>query len=235
MPTYRTITDDLLITLKQHFDDREITFAQCLFWVLLAGNRLKMLHISKRESGAFMTTFVVDTQTDPDLNNRMYVTLPWQIFDMDLDAGVDYMAYFIPGEDRHLTRIQFWRTNPAQARSQSGDPDRAPSPRNPHFYREGYRLYLLGIDVDVTKIEVGLFLTLPDITDVDIDEEMPFPHELMLILQRNVLDIGRWMLAMPATKLNNTGSERNQPMLTSDPGKSVSINDPVLNPDTPTA
>lgn len=235
MATYRTVTDDLLVILKQHFDDREITFAQALWWVILAADRLKMLHIAKRESGAFMTTFVVDTQGDADLNDRRFISLPAQIYDMDLDAGVDYMAYFVQGEDKHLTRIQFYRTSPAQARSQSGNPDRKPSPRNPHYYREGNRLYLLGVTSDVEKVEIGLFLTLPDITAVDIDQEIPFPAELMLILQRNVMEIGRWALTLPAAKLNNTASERNQPVLPTDPGKTVSVNDPVLNPDTPTA
>lgn len=235
MATYRTVTDDLLVILKQHFDDREITFAQVLWWVILAADRLKILHISKRESGAFMTTFVVDTQGDADLNDRRFISLPAQIYDMDLDAGVDYMAYFVQGEDKHLTRIQFYRTSPAQARSQSGNPDRKPSPRNPHYYREGNRLYLLGVTSDVEKVEIGLFLTLPDITAVDIDQEIPFPAELMLILQRNVMEIGRWALTLPAVKLNNTASERNQPVLPTDPGKTVSVNDAVLNPETPTA
>ena len=234
MATYRTITSDIVLLLKQDIDDREIAEAQVMYWVLVVADRLRMLHGVKRSSGAYVTTFVLDIQNDADLGGRRYVTIPGRIYDLDMDGAIKYMKYFIPGSDgQFLREVAFWRTTPAQARSQAGHPDRKPSPHNPQMYREGDRIYLLGVDQNAQKVEAGLALTLPnieEITDDMLDQELPFPAELIMILQRHVMDLGRWTLSVPKTKLENDGTERgnrmdpDMPM----PGKTTSVNDPIM-------
>lgn len=243
MPTYRTIRDDLSILLKQHFDEREILPAQVLYWVIVCADRLRVLHMQKRDSGAFLSSFIADVEMDAAKNNRLFISLPSAIYDLDLDRGVDYICYYLPTADGgtetgELQRIQFWRATPGQIRTASGNSDSAPSPYNPMFYREGQRLYFAGVHPDVEQVEVGIFAALPDVTTIDsdnlLDTEVPFPNELIAILQRNVLSIGRWTLSLPEDKANNDGGERVEGQPPASPAPTTSVNAPEAIITTPT-
>ena len=53
----RHIVDDIVLDLRQNFDDKKIQVAQIAYWIIIVGNRLRAQHIQKRSSGAFLTTF----------------------------------------------------------------------------------------------------------------------------------------------------------------------------------
>lgn len=243
MPSYRTIRDDLSTLLKQHMDDREIQPAQVLYWIIVCADRLRVLHMQKRDSGAFLSSFTADVEMDTNKNNRLFISLPGPLYDMDLDRGIDYICYYLSTTDGgtetgELQRIQFWRATPGQIRVASGNTDSAPSPMNPMFYREGARLYFAGVHPDVEQVEVGVFAALPTVNQIDsqnlLDTDVPFPNELIAILQRNVLSIARWTLSLPEDKSSNDGGERTEGQPPVSPAPTTSINAPETNIQTPT-
>jgi hypothetical protein len=83
--------------------------------------------------------------------------------------------------------------------------EEVPSPTNPYFYRQGNYLYLLGTEsVHVPRVELGLKSTF-DPTDIslDIDQACEFPVELLPVLKRQVLDLGRFILQVPEDLMND--------------------------------
>lgn len=231
MATWGTFVSSIMQTLKQNFDDREITFEQAYHWTIICSDLLNLQHAQKRDTGLLLTTFVADIATD-DIIKRRYVNLPARIFDLDLDAAVSYMCYYIPTDTvddvPRILKIGFYRTNPSQANIHEGDPDQRATPRLPKFYREHNRLVLLGVSPMITKVEIGLMVANPDIKDIVPTDEMRFPPELMTILERHVIDLARHSLMRPATKLANDGSEREQKEAGPLP-PAVSVNAPELN------
>lgn len=234
MATFRTVASNIELYAKQLFDDREIPFGQILFWVIEAGDRLRLLHEAKRSSGAFEYWYVVNIETDPTKFDHLYITLPARIYDMDMDGAVRNISYHIEnncGPD--FLRVDFVRTTRSGAHIRNGKPDEVWSPRNPGYYRLNNRLYLLGVDPDVQQLEITLKTTLPDVTDPNVvDREMDFPPETLLILEQYVLANVRYALGLAPVKLKNDGTERgNQPQQILNADKTTSVNSPVLNPD----
>lgn len=73
----------------------------------------------------------------------------------------------------------------------------------PYWYRVGDRIYFLGTEcINICGIEIGLYLSLAPDTVCDLDEPFPFPDELIVIMQRHVLDLGRFVLMMPTDRVN---------------------------------
>jgi len=68
----RIIVDEILVTIKQTFDDKEVTKAQVAYMTILVGNQLLAQHIGKRDSGQFLNIFgkvpikIANQTTDPD-------------------------------------------------------------------------------------------------------------------------------------------------------------------------
>ena len=52
-------------------------------------------------------------------------------------------------------------------------------------------------------VEVALYSTFNPLTNCDLDAEFDFPQELLPILQRGVLDLGRFVLQLPAERIND--------------------------------
>lgn len=85
--------------------------------------------------------------------------------------------------------------------------DEKPSPANPYFYRAEDRLYLLGIEcINPCGIELGIYTDV-DPDTCDLDEEFPLPTELIPILQRYVMDLGRFVLMMPNDRINEGNAD----------------------------
>lgn len=237
----RYIVDDIAKDLKQVFDDKIVQRSQIAYWVLMIGNRLKSQHIAKRDSGMFMHTFAkipIQTYTavnNPDqVDNRKYIILPKGIYDYDKDGGIEYISYYVedekPGCPPPFTRQTFIRTTPSDAKRLYYTPDETPSPENPYFYVTGKHVYFLGIEcVEAKYIEIGIYNTFDPLTEINMDEELDFPDELLIQLKRQVLDLGRFTLMLPQERTNDGADAPEGKAVPTN--KLVSVNE--LSQDTP--
>jgi len=231
----RHIIDDIAVDLKQVLDDKVIQRTQIAYWVLLIGNRLKSQHIGKRDSGAFLSTFdqipievVSVSKTPNEIKNRKFIRLPKSIYDYDMDSGIEYISYCMEEEQvgcpPPFTNVTFTRTTPSKSERLYYSKYEKPNPSNPYFYRVGDYIYLLGIEcVDIKKLEIGIYATLDPITDIDIDAPFDFPEELLAILKRQVVDLGRFALLIPQERVND--GDDNVQTNTVPTNKIVSVNE----------
>lgn len=213
----RTVVDDLLLDFKQQFDDRQLERAQIAHWVIMIGNRLLMQHIGKRDSGAFLSVYSnvpIETATsnsNPNIvKGRKYLTLPTSIFDYNKDGGIEYISYYNDTDEPNcppaFTRQKFTRTTHSDASRLYLSGYEKPSPTNPYFYRVNKVVYFLGIEcVNPKNVEIGIYSTLEPITssNIDLDDVFEFPEELLIQLKRQVLDLGRFVLAIPEERRND--------------------------------
>jgi hypothetical protein len=208
------IVQEVHEALQQTIDDAQITEQHVAHWVIMVANRLKMQHISKRDSGAHLHVYSGvplernEKTSNPDqVGGRYYFKLPDQVFDFDGDGGIHYISYSPSDDDPRcpprFTKTQMYRTTPSKAQRLYMNPYEEPTPRNPYFYRVHDHVYLLGLEgVNVEAIEVGIFSIIPPVTEVDMDAPIDFPEETIAILQRQVLDLGRFALMMPQEDIN---------------------------------
>jgi len=211
--TLRTIIDDIETDLKQIIDDQSITKAQIAYWCIAVGNNILSKHIPKHDTGAFLSTFIVpvtyfQSNNNPNqAKNRKYFELPGSIFDFDKDGGIDFVAYYNQdeklGDLPEFTRVQFSRTKISEMENLVSDFEK-PTPENPYFYRVHRYVYLLGVEcVPIKEVEVGLFMTIDPVQKIDIDAPFDFPEELIEVLKRRVLDLGRFSLLLPQERAND--------------------------------
>lgn len=206
---WRWVVYDTLNSLKQQYDDAEITLTQVSYWCSVAANRLLSQHIAKRDSGAFVTPYYNIQVLIDTTNNYRYFELPETIFDFNKDDGVEYLSYVSDTDDclPKFTAVRFGRTSVAGSKRLYWTEEETPTPSNPYFYRLKNRIYLLGIeDIAAPILEGGFYQTIPAYV-LDLDDEFPFPDELIAILQRSVLEIGRFILAMPKDNVNDGSSD----------------------------
>ncbi len=238
--TLRYVVDDIAKDLEQVFSSKSIQKSQVAFWVLMVANRLKSQHIEKRSSGAYIHAFtdipieIESVGTNPNnIAGRKRIELPEAIYDFDKDGGINYISFWdreaVSTEcpDRpEFTNRTFTRTTVKGSERLYYDKYEEPSPSNPYFYRLGKYVYFLGIEkADVETIEIGIYSTFNPMDKIDLDAEFEFPEELILILKRQVLDLGRFALKMPEDR-NNDGVDDTNAKNVSDQ-KLVSVNDPI--------
>jgi len=88
-------------------------------------------------------------------------------------------------------------------------------------------VYFLGVErISLDSVEVGLFSTFDPTTPPNLDEEFNFPNELIPVLQRQVLDIGRFVLQIPAERINDANMDYGASNIPKT--KLISVNDPSL-------
>lgn len=240
--TLRTIVNDISKDLKQVSDDKEVLDIQIAHWVIMIANRIRSQHISKRDSGAFLSVFpnipvqqfTVNTSPN-EIKGRKYIEIPEVIYDYDKDGGIEYISYYVdgiePGCPPPFTNQTFTRTTPSDVQRIYFSSYEKPSPKNPYFYRVGPYVYLLGVEcVNVKAVEIGIYAALRPVTDptLDLDKRFDFPEETLYILKRQVLDLGRFVLMMPEDKVNDGNQQANQAVPTN---KLTSVNE--LTEDTP--
>jgi len=198
--TLRYIVKDILEDLNQKYPGADIKFTQVMYWVMLISDAIKRQHLQKEDSSYHVTSFLADVYVDLT-NGRNYIELPKGIYDLDYDRGIHYISYK-PEVDNDIPTfgsIQFNRTTIAKSRRLYWKDDEYPTSANPYFYRLGDRIYFLGVEnINLRKVEIGLYLGFnPVDADIDIDAPFDMPNHLLYIVKRQILDMGRFVLAMP--------------------------------------
>jgi len=212
----RVTVDDILVTIKQTFDDKQISQAQVAYWTIIVANDLLGKHNAKRDSGAFLTTFVdipvqvATKSTNPNIvAGRKYVELPGNIFDYDKDGGVEYIAYYRdeqPECQPDFQRKTIQRTSPGELQWLQLSAYTKPSISNPYWYRTGDIIYLVGLELSPVKlIEMGVYMTIDPLEKIDIDKPFNFPAELLQVLKRQVVDLARFSFLFGNNDRSNDG------------------------------
>ncbi len=203
--TLRYILYDILRDFKQRYSQADISEYQIVYWILIHADRLRKLHIEKRDSGEYLSIF--DVVVNITSGGRKYITLPARIYDFDIDKGIDFITYEQRSTDAVpiFSQVTFGRTTPSKMKRLSYREEETPSPDNPYFYRVGDTLPFIGVeDVPMPNVEVGLFTSLnPTDTSLDIDQAFDFPQDLVPLLKRQVLDLGLFLLQVPKDLLND--------------------------------
>jgi hypothetical protein len=229
--TLRMVVYDILGDLKQVYSSAELTPFKVYYWTLVFADRLRKQHIEKIDSGAFVYRFDNIPVLVDSITGRNYFELPAAIYDFDKDDGIDYIIY-PPTMDLSLPMFasgNFVRTTVAKAQRLYFREDERPSPANPYYYRQNKYIYLLGVEeINLRFVEAGLKTTLdPASLTTDIDAPFDFPSDLIPVLKRQLLDIGRFVLQIPADLVNDGAAfeSKNFPQQ-----KISSVNDPSMNP-----
>jgi hypothetical protein len=205
--TIRMVVFDILNDFKQIYDDAALTPFKVFYWVMVFADRLRGQHIAKIDSGAYTYRFDdVPVLVNPT-TGRNYFELPKAIYDFDKDSGIDYVSY-PPDMDLSMPMwgsVIFTRTTVANVMRLYFRDEEKPAPNNPYFYRQNKYVYLLGVEeINLTKVEVGLKTTLePASLTTDIDQPFDFPQDLIPILKRQLLDIGRFVMQIPSDLIND--------------------------------
>ena len=238
--TLRYVVDDIAKDLKQTFKDKNILKGQIAYYVMIVANRIKSQHIKKISSGAYVHAFTdIPIEIEPigsnpnDIAGRKRIVLPNATYDYHKDGGIDYLSFWDRDavavdciEPPEFTNRTFTRTTPKESERLYYDKYERPSPRKPYFYRQGKYLYLLGIEkVDVETLEIGIYSTFDPLTQISLDDPFEFPEELLLILKRQVLDLGRFSLKMPEDRADDGVDDTNAKGVSDQ--KLISVNDPI--------
>lgn len=208
--------DEIRTTIKQTFDDKDVSRAQVAYWVMTVANKLLGQHGLKRESGAFLSVFIVPVITAVQtllpniIKGRKYIELPKNIFDWDRDDGIEYMAYYDPDEncEPDYQKKTMTRVSPIEIQWLKANKHTEPSPANSYFWRTGEQIHLVGIErVPVNEIEIGLYVTIDPLTKMDLEAPFMFPGELLSQLKREVTDLARYSFLFPEDQDNDGASD----------------------------
>lgn len=246
MATYAQASDDVLIAMGFTTDDALRHRAQVMYNVKLVRDKLAKQVLGKRmKSGDFLgASNMVATYIVPVVHNDVsdnvvtdfdasYFDLPSAVLSLDNGAGINAVRYLrneIPmGCPPAFARNPFTPTTLAGVNSIYDSTYRKPSVKQPYYAqaRAGSkdRVYLFGVNEYVKNLLVSIYATV-DFTDIDPDEEINLPDELLHTLKQMVLGMEAWALQIPQERLKSDGRdfEPNQIVRTSPP---ISINHPA--------
>ena len=201
MTSWRQIIYDIFSILKQNFNDKEITLNHIAYWVQVYSDRLLSQHIQKHETEAYLQTFSQVPVLTETPTGRQYIEIPESIYDFDKDNGIVFIAYDYMVDTNAFAYIRFTRTTMTEAIRLSWTSEETPTPKNPYWYRANkHKIYLLGTEcISLKFVEVGLYVKMG--VPCDLDEEFNFPPELITVLQRQILDLGRFVLQIPRDRV----------------------------------
>lgn len=229
-PTIRYVIFDILGDLKSVYDDAALTPFKIFYWCYIFADRLRKQHIEKIDSGAYVERFEEILVSVNPVTGRNYFVLPKAIYDFDKDGAVDYITYQASWDLSlpMFSSVTFTRTTPGKAARLYFREDERPTPANPYFYRQGDEIILLGVEeINVLKVEAGLKTSLgPVDSTIDIDQPFDLPTDLLPLLKRQLLDIGRFVMMIPADRVNDGAAFDSKAMPTQ---KIASVNDPNIN------
>jgi hypothetical protein len=233
--TYREVVYDIWQSLKQNFDDGELTLAQVLYHVSVSANRLKYQHLNNelKESntigGDYLRVYSgipiqsLNTSRNPNvIKNQKFIVLPARIIDLPRDGGIKFITYdhLDPNCCYGPNQVNFTRITPGFGiKRLYGNPYEKPSEANPYFYTvedesgNGVKIYLLGLECSsIAKLQIGCYAytTAGDIKS--LDDILDLPEHLIEVLKYNVISLGKFVLATGSDNINdgqNTPSAEN--------------------------
>lgn len=248
MATYNEVVDDILRTAGGIHDDFFRSKAAVLFNVIIAADRLKRQRLQKDLSSGYgsrgttdmLTIFQVDVSYETPLSNRGYFTLPGDVYDISENSGVGYIVYNRNSNCKdNLYGVHFTLTTPSEADMLWGAAFQKPRPSMPYYFRARYnngtttysdRVWLLGINPQITSVEVGLYLTVGSLSTIDPDTDIDIPADMLLLLKYQVLNLERWCFSVPQENLKNDGRSTAVGAPQGTPPPMMSINSPILDP-----
>ena len=224
--TYRQVVYDIWQSLKQNFDDGELTIPQVLYHVSVSANRLKYQHLNKelKETGTIGGENLriysnIPIQTAPVSSNpnvvagRKFIIIPARLIDLPQDGGIQFMTYdhLDPNCCEGDFAVTFTRVTPGQAvKRLYANPYEKPSESNPYYYvvedetNQGVRVYLLGLECSsIDKLRVGVY-AYTNFSDIcSLDDAIDLPEHLIEVLKYSVISLGRFIMAVEADKVND--------------------------------
>lgn len=242
--TIRQLASSLHESLKQTFDDADITLPMVVFWVQFFINKYQAAKVSPRyqrrmnTSGMYLSIYSdlevtsATTNTNPNVvSGRKYITLPTSIHDLESDGGIAYVSYgdFEDSCQPSFAGVRFTRTSPTAAMYLYKNPYEKPSPSNPYFYRiNNNYVYLLGIEnVSVQSLEAGLYTTFDPFSMSSLDNDINLDEALVADVYRNVFDLGRFVMLIPSDPRNEGTDTSNEAEVPRQRMVSVNEEDPV--------
>lgn len=215
MATYRHIVYDFLTNFKRGFDDADIRPQQVVWWIQVFANKLRTDSYDVNNTGSYISTYSSVT-IQQDNKGRKYIDLPVQILDLMNERGIVYITYneetcCCAGPAWAQVNFQPTKIGPTAQRLY-GDEYEKPSPKNPYFYRVGdkvdgvdvNRVYFLGLEcIVVTDVEIGLISALDPRDTCSLDDEVPLAPDLIEVLQKQLLQLGRFIYMVPEERIND--------------------------------
>jgi hypothetical protein len=229
--------DEIKLALGENIDDAIWSDLAIEYNIRLAANKLKKQALTKmyrandmKSAVDMVSTVVLTLALDPNTDYR-YVTPPTESFDLPQGQGINYASYYRlglpPNCPPQVARAQFSITTWRELMLIYSDPLQRPSPQRPRFIPGDKRVYVFGVDPQITQIQMGLYLAL-DTDSIDPTDVIALPPETMFDLRRIVLMTGNWILLTPNERLQNDGRDVaiNAPKQAAP--QIVSVNDPIL-------
>lgn len=232
--TARSMISEIHKSLKQAFDDSDISFAQAAHWTMFFVNKLAQRKLGQNDSGLYLSVYpdipvqIFTTSVQPNqVEGRKYIILPNSVHDFDLDRGVKYIAYSDKDDAcmPSFAGATFTRTSPTKAKRLYFNPYEVPAPNNPYFYRVRNYIYLLGIEnISVRYVEAGLYTTFDPFAEADLDQPLWLDEGSQADVFKLVMDLGRFVMLVPEETINEGANSVNKSEIPTQ--KIISVNDP---------
>jgi len=236
MPTIRDFMSDIKATLGLGIDDAEWSDGALAYNVGLNIDLLKKQYLDRRMSrgddrsvSQEISTFLLPIADETETGRR-YFTMPAPVFELAHGGGIAFISYVrtdLPVNCApQVARVQYSPTTWQELMLIEADPIQRPSKPRPRYIRGSrQRTYLFGQDADIQTLEVGLYLTFPPLTEVDIDQDIPLPAHLIEPLRRMTLQQGNWLMLQPQERLLNDGRANNVGERVPQAPRLISVND----------
>jgi len=240
MPTIADFMADIKETLGLNIDDAEWSDGALAYNIGLAIDHVKVqdLNRSSRRGDEVanmseVSRFVVPLSTD-DTYGMRYFDMPGPVYDLPHNGGIDHIAYYRLGLPANcppqVARVQYSPTTWKLLPLIQHDPLQRPSEERPRYIRERNKTWVIGQSPQITSVQMGLYLSFPPLSNIDINEEINLAPQLLFNVRRMVLQSGNWLMLQPQERLLNDGRANNVGTETRPTPPIMSINDQVLNP-----
>lgn len=239
--TLFNIADEIAVALGMIHDDSRMNRIALAYNVKIAIDKVRDQIITKsislggdqRQAADMLEVFTVTPAwhpADATINwDYHFFDLPRALYSLPGDGGLNWVRYNRAGLPRNcpptVASAVFTHTTLGALSGLYGSTYQSPKNTRPYVARDKDRVYLFGVDPQVRSLLVGLYCTLPDLTEIDPNAEIDIPAEYLLTVKKMVIDACRFSLLVPE-RLKNDGRdlEPNQQIRTE---RLSSINDPA--------